>query len=86
MPQLAVAIPVDNDPGLRREAPSSQSWGFISLEVWVVAAEKEALQTLCISKNLAGDALALYFEGIDKPVHRTSQTPVNQRINFVSSA
>jgi hypothetical protein len=44
-----------------------QSWGFISLEMWVVSAKKEALQALCIPKNVVGNALALHFEKIGKP-------------------
>jgi hypothetical protein len=51
--------------------------GFVSLEVRVITAKKEALQTLCIPQNRAWNALALSFKEIDKPVDRASETPVN---------
>ena len=51
--------------------------GFVSLEVRVITAKEEALQTLRIPKNLARNTLSLYFKEIVKPVNRASETPVN---------
>jgi len=45
--------------------------------VRVITAKQEAFQTLCIPKNLAWNALALYFKEIDKPINRASETPAN---------
>jgi hypothetical protein len=41
---------------------------------------KEALQALSISKNVAWDALAFRFEEIEKSINYTGDTPVNQRL------
>jgi hypothetical protein len=46
----------------------------------VVSAKKEALQALCIPKNLVGNALTLHFEKIGEPVNCLNDTPVNQMI------
>jgi hypothetical protein len=60
-----------------RGGPASQSRWFVSLEVRVITAKKETLQTLGIPKNRAWNALALYFKEFDKPVNRASKSPVN---------
>jgi len=57
--------------------PISQSWGFVSLEVRIITAKKEALQALCIPKNLAWNAFSFYFKEIIEPINRASETPVN---------
>jgi len=73
---LIVRLSAKPYPGWLPEG-ALQSWGFVSLEVRVITAKKEAFQTLCISKNLVWNALALYFKEIDKPVNCASDTPVN---------
>jgi hypothetical protein len=50
---------------------------LVSLEVRVITAKDEVLLTLCIPKNRAWNAFALYFKEIDQPVNRASETPVN---------
>jgi hypothetical protein len=46
----------------------------------VIRAKKEALQALSISKNVAWDALTFHLEEIEKSIHCTRDTPMNQRI------
>jgi hypothetical protein len=46
----------------------------------VIAAEKEALQALSVSKNVAWDALTFRFEEIEKSINCTRDASVNQRI------
>ena len=46
----------------------------------VIAAKKEALQALSISKNIAWNALTFRFWEIDKSINSTRDTPMNQRI------
>ena len=66
--------------GLEEGRPGFTVLGFILLEIWVVSAKQEALQALGIPKNVFGNALTLHFEKIGRPVSRTSETRVNQRI------
>ena len=57
-----------------------QAWRLVALEMRVISAEKDTHQAVGISQDVAGNALALEPEKIDKTIHRTGQTPVNQRI------
>ena len=41
---------------------------------------KEALQALSISKNVAWDALTFHFEEIEESINSIRDTPMNQRI------
>ena len=59
---------------------SLQARWFISLEMRVIPAKKEALQALSVSKNVAWNALTFRFEEIDKSINSTRDTPINQRI------
>jgi hypothetical protein len=58
-------------------AQSLQARWFISLEMRVMPAKKEALQALSISKNVAWNALTFRFEEIEKSINSTRDTPMN---------
>ena len=54
--------------GRRLRRLSLQARWFISLEMRVIPAKKEALQALSISKNLAWNTLTFRCEEIDKSI------------------
>jgi hypothetical protein len=48
--------------------PPLQTWRFGPLEIRVIAAKNEALQTLGIAKNVGWNAFALHFQEFDRSV------------------
>lgn len=48
----------------------SQSWWLFAFEIGIISYKKEALQALCIAKNIARNALAFRADEIDESVDR----------------
>jgi hypothetical protein len=65
---------------LDQNCSASQSRRFVAHEVRVISSKKEALQTLSIPKNVAGNPLTFRSKEIDESVDRGGKTLVNQRI------
>jgi hypothetical protein len=63
---------------LNENAPASQSWRFVALEVRVISTKKEALQALSISQNVVWNPFTFRAKEIDESVDRGGDTLVNQ--------
>jgi hypothetical protein len=84
-PQLA-GKPLGYDSSDLRQCSLSEDYlaleagRLVALEMRVISAEKDAHQAVGISQDLARNALTLQTEEIDQTIHRTGDTPVNERI------
>src|ERR1035441_4347760 len=62
--------------------PRLQPWRFVALEVRIVAAEQEALQSVGVAENLSRDAFPLHLEEIGETVDGGDDFCVDQRVGL----